>query len=400
MMLRPTESVILWLQQLGRGLRRLEDKTLRVIDYIGNHRIFLTKVRALLDAGPGDRSLAMKLDEVVSGQFSLPAGCSVTYELEAIKMLRDLLRPKSGTEDLEAQYRDFKMREALRPTASEIGRMGFDPARTGHGTWFEFVRDMGDPVEPDVLTTHSSLLRQIERERTLGVEDLTAVLAAASGATITGPGTRVWAVSSLFRSDGAGIVMARKDATGALLSMVQELVDWRLSMLSQGRRELDAPQGIAPTPPVLWREYLREDIAQLFGTKFNPGNWNAGIVRLDKDMILLTTLNKTSMATGGHYDDGFLSPDHLRWQSQTQTRQDSLIGRILSGREPGTRVHLFIRNGKLRNGKAAPFLYCGRPMFEDWQGERPITVTWVLPQPVPEHLRKSLVVPEGPDRAK
>ena len=158
MMLRPTESVILWLQQLGRGLRRLEGKTLREIDYIGNHRIFLTKVRALLDDRPGDRSLAMKLDEVASGQFSLPPGCSVTYELEAIKILRDLLRPKSGTEDLEAQYRDFKMREAVRPTAAEIGRMGFDPARTGHATWFEFVRDMGDPIEPEVLTTHSSLL--------------------------------------------------------------------------------------------------------------------------------------------------------------------------------------------------------------------------------------------------
>jgi hypothetical protein len=296
-------------------------------------------LRALLSAGPGDRSFAMKVDEVASGQFSLPEGCSVTYELEAIKMLRDLLRPKSGTEDLEAQYRDFKMREAVRPTASEIGRMGFDPARTGHGIWFEFVRDMGDPVEPDVLTTHSSLLRQIERERTLGVEDLTAVLAAASGATITGPSTRVWALSPLFRPDGAGVVMARKDATGALATgalraMVQELVDWRLSMLSSSRRELDAPQGTAPTPPVLWREYMREDIAPLFGTTFNPGNWNAGIVRLDKDMILLTTLNKTSMATGGHYDDGFLSPDRLRWQSQTQTRQDSLSAGFCAVRSP------------------------------------------------------------------
>ncbi|MCU0732998.1 MAG: DEAD/DEAH box helicase family protein, partial [Hyphomonas sp.] len=46
LMLRPTESSVIWLQQLGRGLRRSADKThLSVIDYIGNHRIFLTKLR-------------------------------------------------------------------------------------------------------------------------------------------------------------------------------------------------------------------------------------------------------------------------------------------------------------------------------------------------------------------
>ena len=50
-MLRPTESAMVWLQQLGRGLRRAEGKeALHVVDYIGNHRSFLTNVRALLAA--------------------------------------------------------------------------------------------------------------------------------------------------------------------------------------------------------------------------------------------------------------------------------------------------------------------------------------------------------------
>lgn len=150
MMLRPTESVILWLQQLGRGLRRVEGKLLRVIDYIGNHRVFLTKLRALLAAGPGDRSLALRLEQAAAGTLALPPGCSVTYDLRVIEILRDLLRPKSGMEDLEAQYRDFRLRHGQRPTAAEIAHMGFDPARNGHGGWFDFVRDMGDPTrQPD-----------------------------------------------------------------------------------------------------------------------------------------------------------------------------------------------------------------------------------------------------------
>jgi len=43
MMLRPTESRIVWTQQFGRGLRWMDDKRLAVIDYIGNHRSFLLK---------------------------------------------------------------------------------------------------------------------------------------------------------------------------------------------------------------------------------------------------------------------------------------------------------------------------------------------------------------------
>ena len=45
LMLRPTESLILWLQQLGRGLRWRRGKRLKVVDYIGNHRSFLGKAR-------------------------------------------------------------------------------------------------------------------------------------------------------------------------------------------------------------------------------------------------------------------------------------------------------------------------------------------------------------------
>lgn len=40
-----------------------------------------------------------------------------------------------------------------------------------------------------------------------------------------------------------------------------------------------------------------------------------------------------------------------------------------------------------------PFLYLGVPRFVGWQGEKPITIDWDLPEPVPEHFRKMLRVP-------
>ncbi len=51
-MLRPTESKVIFLQQLGRGLRASEGKThLLVIDFVGNHRIFAQRLVHLLSLG-------------------------------------------------------------------------------------------------------------------------------------------------------------------------------------------------------------------------------------------------------------------------------------------------------------------------------------------------------------
>ena len=385
MMLRPTESVIIWLQQLGRGLRKIEGKLLRVIDYIGNHRIFLTKLRALLGAGPEDRSLLHKLELALTGSLSLPPGCSVTYELEAVNILRDLLRPKSDVEDLEAQYRDFRMRHGVRPTAAEIAAMGFDPSKNGHGSWFDFVRDMGDPIDAQAFTSVQSLLRDIERNTRLPAPAVTALQSLNPYQPATEEGLSYWTSHPLLRRHGNHLRLVRPDPQGYAAHMVTELADWRaMSQHSKALTEMPAPTTLEGAQ--LWVEYLREHIPPLFGAVFNPGNWNSGIVRVGQDLVLLTTLKKGSLASGNHYEDRFLGPQHMQWQSQTKTLRGSSIGSILSGQTPGSKVHLFVRSGKLRNGKAAPFLYCGSPRFVSWEGEKPITVEWELEQAVPRHL--------------
>ncbi|PZX36746.1 uncharacterized protein DUF3427 [Roseinatronobacter thiooxidans] len=171
--------------------------------------------------------------------------------------------------------------------------------------------------------------------------------------------------------------------------MLAELAEWRLGTMPDHEAD-DPPADFTAAGPDLWRECLREDIPPLFGARFSTGNWNAGIVRLDNILILLTTLKKGGLTAGSHYEDHFFGPDRMQWQCQTQTRRDSQIRRMLSGADGQARIHLFVRNAKLRNGKAAPFLYCGQPEFVGWEGEKPITVTWRLPVPVPDHLRPGL----------
>ena len=420
LMLRPTESTILFLQQLGRGLRRFGDKVLRVIDYIGNHRVFLTKARALLAAGEGDRSLTQRLEAAADGTLDLPPGCAVTYDLRALDFLRAMLKHGSGGDEAEAWYRDFRLRMGERPTAAEFAHAGFDPARTGHGGWFDFVRDMGDAVSA-AAQVHRTLLRSVEQagfpdaEALLMLQALLPVMK--QGEThdrliqkaMLGASRRNLAISQArfeaawsplamspeFRFEDNRLALRRPEAAG-LSDLLAELIDWRLADVTNApvqRQEMDDAAGVFLTGPELWREYMREEIPPLFGAIFNPGNWNSGIVPLDKDMVLLTTLKKGSLASGNHYEDRFLSPTRVQWQSQNQTRQGSRHGQILSGQVPDHRVHLFVRSEKLRGNTAEPFLYLGQPRFAGWHGEKPITIEWDLPEAVPEHFRKMLRVP-------
>src|SRR5258708_24638877 len=150
-MLRPPESPVIWLQQFGRGLRCAEGKSnLSVVDYIGNHRVFLTKVRALLACDEGDRALTLAIDSVRRGEVDLPPGCEITYELEAIDILKKLLRATDAGDAIEAFYSDFRFRHGNRPTALEIYHAGFNPRTTGHGQWLNFVAHMGDLDEREM----------------------------------------------------------------------------------------------------------------------------------------------------------------------------------------------------------------------------------------------------------
>lgn len=65
---------------------------------------------------------------------------------------------------------------------------------------------------------------------------------------------------------------------------------------------------------------------------------------------------------------------------------------MISG-ETDYQIHLFVRRGNKVNGKTNPFIYLGQPRFVGWEGEKPITVEWELPEAVPRVLWAELGVP-------
>ena len=98
----------------------------------------------MLNCGEGDRALRLQLEKAAAHTLTLPPGCEITYELEALDMLQRLLRPAARGDAFEAWYLDFKERFGGRPTALDMFHAGFNPRASGHGRWFDFVRDQGD----------------------------------------------------------------------------------------------------------------------------------------------------------------------------------------------------------------------------------------------------------------
>ena len=129
LMLRPTDSKIVWLQQLGRGLRRVPGKRLSVIDYVGNHRAFLRHLQTLfgLDGSVLNARRCIAGLREAGGRSELPGGCSVTYDLEALELLDQVARVPRKADAFRAWLDDFREQSERRPRAVEAFHEGFDP---------------------------------------------------------------------------------------------------------------------------------------------------------------------------------------------------------------------------------------------------------------------------------
>lgn len=139
MMLRPSESKILFLQQLGRGLRLFEDKThLVVLDFIGNHHSFLNKPFALLSSD-SVKSLLNKVNNP-----TLAKGCFVNYDIQLIDFWEKLsrLQKASVLDDVK------ELAELLGhlPTASEYFYHFGDIKKVNkkYNGWFDLISQISE----------------------------------------------------------------------------------------------------------------------------------------------------------------------------------------------------------------------------------------------------------------
>ncbi|HFQ4975322.1 TPA: DEAD/DEAH box helicase family protein [Vibrio vulnificus] len=149
LMLRPTESNIVFIQQLGRGLRRHKDKShLVVLDFIGNHRSFLNKKEIL---GISTSSSLEQLSDKSQTRPELGKGCFTNIDPKIIDFWQTLT--KQLRYSAQEEFEHLTNHLGHRPRAVEYYRAGYDLAKVNkqHGSWLELVASMDKDPELDCL---------------------------------------------------------------------------------------------------------------------------------------------------------------------------------------------------------------------------------------------------------
>jgi superfamily II DNA or RNA helicase len=167
-MLRPTQSVIVFVQQLGRGLRKTDDKEyLTVIDFIGNYKNNFLLPVALY----GDTSYNKdKLRKLISGGSNMIPGTStVNFDrisrekiYEAIDTAQMQLK-----KDLVNEYKLMKFRLGRIPMMTDFIQYGArDPQLfvSCSKSYFNFVADMEEAVKPKLNSREKKILELFATE--------------------------------------------------------------------------------------------------------------------------------------------------------------------------------------------------------------------------------------------
>lgn len=119
MMLRPTESPTIFLQQLGRGLRLYKDKHyLNVLDFIGNYK--KANFSPYLMTG-ASKSQFKKASDVIKEDSLLPEDCIMDFDFRLIDLFEKMDRSSIKIEKLLVEeYERIKAELDYRPSRTEL----------------------------------------------------------------------------------------------------------------------------------------------------------------------------------------------------------------------------------------------------------------------------------------
>ena len=406
--LRPTESLTVFLQQLGRGLRLSEDKEcLTVLDFIGqaNKKYnFEDKFAALLSNTT--RSVSR---EIKDGFVSVPKGCYIQLEKKAAKYILDNIRASYGnTAGLVARAASFTEDSGLELTLKNfLDYYHLDLRAIYKFSSFsricakaDMIEDFTEPLE-DTLTKAFAKLAVIDSRRwisfLLGIlprldyvdfaalSDVEKRMMQMFYITVWGKTVENWDDEEVLSN-----LYALSDST-VLLGELLELLRYRFEQIDF----IDEPVNLGFDCPLdLHCTYTRDQL--LVALDFmKPSTVREGVKWLPEKSIdvFFVTLNKADKdySPTTMYNDYSINESLFHWQSQSTTAENSPTGqRYIHHKERGSKVLLFVREFKSdrMTGGAEAYTYLGTANYVKHTGSRPMNITWQLDRPIPAKFLK------------
>lgn len=397
-LLRPTDSPTLFLQQLGRGLRRHAGKSVcTVLDFVGRHRKefqFHRRLGALL--GGGRSSLAHQVEQ---GFPFLPSGCHMQLDSVATQeVLRNLRESLPATFPARASELRRVAEEFNRPKLSRFlqeSGLPLEDIYSGKHCWSDLQAAGGLATLPD--GPHEAVIRR-GIGRLLHVDDPLRIETwkqwlSNEGDTAAAPKSLrerrliLMLLATLLEKvpmDDQSLDAAAKVLRNhpQVIAEVTELLDVLADRIDHVQHPLrDKPD----SPLMLHARYTRREILTALG----PGDsitlsaWREGIrwFQEEKADVFAFTLDKSGsqFSPTTRYRDYAISPSIIHWESQSTTREDSETGRRYQRHvELGSSVLMFAR----ATADDRAFWFLGPGKYVSHEGERPMAIHWKLDEPL------------------
>lgn len=418
--LRPTESALVFLQQLGRGLRRYETKDcVTVLDFIGqSHRQFRFDLRYRAVTGTTRTEVAK---QVQLGFPFLPAGCSMQLDRVATQIVLDNLKSAIPSRR-PAMVRELMVLAAARLASGRrvtLGEFLQDPGLELEdvyraGSWSSLKRDAGlsvpapGPHEALIGDRLSAILHVDDPLRLSAYEHLAAsasvsVLSDADRHLVTGFHFAVFPSKIAPKTLAESVALLH--AHPAIIEELREL----LPLLDERSEHLTHPLDLAQpagspvrVPLSVHARHTVDDVLTAFGIlDFNKPAWKqTGTIRDEptNSDLFFVTLEKSEReySPSTLYKDYAISPMLFHWESQSTTTQQSKTGqRYIHHRNRGGNILLFVRPRKKQDGRTMPYTFLGAADYVSHKGERPISFLWNLRRPMPADFFRQAKVASG-----
>lgn len=405
-MLRPTQSAIIFVQQLGRGLRKAEGKEyLTVIDFIGNYaNSYLIPIALYGDTSFNKDSIRKLL---VGGSQGLPGSCTIDFDEISQKQVFDSLAAANLTrkKDLDADYKVVRKIIGRRPMMVDFLEHGArDPFHYVEysGGLYHFAHLIGEELDEigflhqEVLSycskfvndgkrildsiilrllcdNHSITITTLKEEATLCLlrevdnsEIRTALHCVNLNFDIIRYNKQDARISDklgfqLVKLSGENIIRTAEFheliSNGVFTHYLKDSAEYSVAKFKERVKGIN----FDGEDFILYEKYTRRDVLRILGWDKNRNATTIGGYRMSPDKTncpIFVTYNKADDVEGSiAYEDEFISPSIFKWMSRSNRRTESNeLEPIINARSNGLRLPLFLKKD---DNEGIDFYYLG-----------------------------------------
>lgn len=406
--LRPTESLTVFLQQLGRGLRLAEGKEcLTVLDFVGNSRPeydFENKFRALIG-----KTTTSVLKEIEDDFPHLPLGCSIVLEKKTKEMIIDNIKKatKFNVNQLVSKIQNFQFQSSLPLTLknfTEFYNLPLELIYSKKETWSRLCQKAGIIEEFELENEkqiYSAIANKWLATNSISYFEFILSLAKRNFKTNTTSFNQneksmllmlhydIWQNAGGFESLEESIDQIGKNPI--LVNEIIEVLELLIDKIGFNEINIELPYD---QPLKLHSRYTRDQILAAFGLstfeRKSPSREGvAENTNLNTELLFINLIkSEENFSPTTMYDDYAISETLFHWQSQNSAKPESGKGLSYIKHQENNKIILLFVREKAKNefNNTMGYVFIGEGKFKDTEGSKPMNIKWELNEPLPNYL--------------